>query len=192
MKRKLLGTAILIGTIWLVFLANFILPENFVQNGIRPRTAAGLSGVFFAPFLHADAAHLTSNTVPLFLLTLTLLVFYERLAVRVWILTAVCGGLLVWLLARGNASHVGASGVILGLVGFLLASGVFRRSLRALLVSTAIFILYGGVLLGIFPSAPFVSWESHLCGFLTGVMLAYLFRKSPANADDPSGASGYQ
>jgi membrane associated rhomboid family serine protease len=62
------------------------------------------------------------------------------------------------------------------LVGFLIASGIFRKKIKALLVAIIIFFLYGGVVWGVLPTQPGVSWESHLFGFLTGILLAYVYR----------------
>ncbi|MBN2662100.1 MAG: rhomboid family intramembrane serine protease [Bacteroidales bacterium] len=93
------------------------------------------------------------------------------------------GGLLVWTFARASTGgietyHVGASLTIFGLLGFLIASGIFRKRFRDFIIALIIGIIYGGALWGILPSDPHVSWESHLFGFAAGIFWAYVFRKT--------------
>ncbi len=177
MKTKIIGATAVVGIMWLVFLADFILPGDFNNMGITPRTVKGLFGIIFAPFLHAGIYHIVSNTIPIFVLTLVLSIFYEKIAIKVWILSAIIGGALVWLISFRNATHVGASGVIFSLIGFLLASGIFRKSFKSIIIGVIIFIFYGGTLWGVLPTNPWISWEGHLFGLIAGVFLAYIFRK---------------
>jgi membrane associated rhomboid family serine protease len=86
--------------------------------------------------------------------------------------TAVLGGAGTWIIGRGNSVHIGASGVIYGILGYLLSAGIFRRDFRSIAVSILVFLVYGGLILGVLPSDSFVSWESHLCGFLSGIVLS--------------------
>ncbi len=184
MKQNIIGTSVFLGFLWITHFFNSIFQGSLNDFGILPRTISGLSGIVFAPFLHGNLMHLISNSLPIFILTLTLFVFYPRLGIIVWVLIAVLSGALVWLLARGNAVHIGASGVIYGLTSFLIASGIFRRNVKALLIAIVIFFLYGGIIWGVMPTVPGVSWEAHLFGFLIGIYLAYLFRNSKASNDD--------
>jgi len=177
MKTKLIGSLAVTAVMWLVFLADFIFPGEFTNFGILPRTFRGLFGIILAPFLHAGLWHIVSNTLPILVLTFVLSAFYEKIAVKVWALSALIGGALVWLISWRNAIHVGMSGVIFSLLGFLLASGIFRKSLKSIIIGIIIFLLYGGALWGVIPSNPYVSWEGHLFGLLTGIFLAYIFRK---------------
>ena len=71
-------------------------------------------------FLHVNLRHLISNTVPLFVLTLLLSLFYRKIFFDVILVIIGCGGLLVWLLAR-TANHIGASMLIYGLAAFLIS-----------------------------------------------------------------------
>jgi membrane associated rhomboid family serine protease len=111
------------------------------------------------------------------ILSTVLFLFYRNIAFRVLLLSAIMGGILVWIFGR-TAFHIGASGVIFSLVGFLIASGIFRKRIKALLIAIAIFFFYGGIVWGILPTQPGVSWESHMFGFLSGIGLAYIFRDS--------------
>ncbi len=87
-------------------------------------------------------------------------------------------GMLVWLAGR-EAFHIGASGLIYAMIGFLLFSGIFRREPQSMAISLAFLFLYGGVLQGVFPNAvkSSVSWESHLLGVVVGGICVFYFRK---------------
>jgi membrane associated rhomboid family serine protease len=178
MKSSLSIALMIVASFWAVFILNAIIGVDFNQFGIVPRNSDGIKGILFAPFLHGSFQHIVSNTFPMLVLSTALLFFYRKIAVRILILSTIMGGLLVWIFGR-TAFHIGASGVIFALVGFLIASGIFRKRIKALLVAIAIFLLYGGIVWGVLPSEPGVSWESHMFGFLSGIVLAYVFRKSP-------------
>ena len=102
----------------------------------------------------------------------------------VWIGVMLIGGFLVWLLAglfSGPSVHIGASGVIYGLVAFFIASGIYQRSVKAVLISVAVIVLYGGLIYGVFPSQPRISWQGHLFSAIAGLWMAYVFRKRNKN-----------
>ncbi len=176
--RKLFTVIALILVIWGVYIVDWIAPVNFTNFGIVPRSFSGVFGIMLAPFLHANLPHIVSNTLPLFFLTWSLLTFYKKVSFKVWWLSVIIGGALVWLFARGGSVHVGASGVIFSLIGFLIASGIFRLKFKSIIVAIVIAIIYGGVLWGMLPTQKWVSWEGHLFGFIAGVVLAWIFRKS--------------
>jgi membrane associated rhomboid family serine protease len=177
MRQSFITALMIVASFWAVFIVSEIVGVNFNHFGIVPRHSEGIKGILFAPFLHGSFAHLISNTLPMLILTAVLFWMYKKLAFRVLLLSALMGGSLVWLFGR-SAFHIGASGVIFALVGFLIASGIFRKKLKALLVAIVIFFLYGGIVWGVLPTQPGVSWESHLFGFISGIILAYLFRNS--------------
>jgi membrane associated rhomboid family serine protease len=156
-----------------------ILPIELNQFGIVPRTLKGLIGILFAPFLHGSLAHIVSNSVPLAVLTLGLFLFYEKQAYAVWFGVMLIGGFFVWLLAglfSGPSVHIGASDVIYGLVAFFVASGIYQKSVKAVLISIVVILIYGGLIYGIFPSQPRISWQGHLFGAIAGFIMAYQFR----------------
>jgi len=170
--------------IWLVFALDYIIPINFTNFGIIPRQMDGLLGIFFAPFLHANLPHIISNSIPLFILTLTLFIFYEKQAFKVWFGITLIGGGLVWLIAglfSGPSVHVGASGVIYGLVAFLVLSGIYQRSIQTILISIVVIIAYGSIIFGVLPTQPNISWQGHLFGALAGFYMAYVFRNKGQN-----------
>ena len=149
---------------------------DFSEFGIFPRTLKGSMGIFFAPFIHGNVFHLISNTFPLIFLGIGLFYFYHKIAWQVILAIYLMSGFWVWLAAR-EAYHIGASGVIYGLIFFMLLSGFIRKNTRSLAISFVVILLYGGnMFLGIIPVDNGVSWESHLMGAIAGTFLAIYFR----------------
>ena len=185
-RMKKIGISLtLIAIIWIIWL---VFGHNAISYGIHPRDFSSLRGILFASFIHGSYAHIISNTLPLFVLTWALSVFYKRIWLVTWLLTTITGGALVWIFARANTGgvmtyHVGASLTIFALIGFFLASGIFRKKLKAFLVAVGVGIIYGGALYGIVPADPHVSWEAHLFGFIAGIFWAYVFRKVENDKD---------
>jgi membrane associated rhomboid family serine protease len=156
-------------TMWLVELANLVSGYALVGFGIQPRLPSGLWGIIFAPFLHGSLAHLVANTVPFLVLgwLVALRGLREFFFVTGWVM--LIGGGAVWLLGRPFSVHVGASGLIFGYLGFLLARGVLERSVLSVVLSLVALLLYGGAIWGVLPVSERVSWEGHLFGLLAGV-----------------------
>jgi membrane associated rhomboid family serine protease len=117
MKKSFLIALTIVASIWVVFIVNQLVTIDFNHYGILPRSKSGIKGILFAPFLHLNFLHLMSNTIPLLVLTTVLFWMYEKVAVRVLVLSALMGGLLVWLFAR-TSIHIGASGVYFHLLDF--------------------------------------------------------------------------
>ncbi|MBB5377916.1 membrane associated rhomboid family serine protease [Deinococcus metalli] len=142
--------------------------------GIEPRVPGTFWHVLTAPFLHAGFAHLIANTVPLAVLTFMGAVRNVWRFVAALMIIAVLGGALVWLFGRGGSVHLGASELIFGLLAYLLGVGWWERTPVAIGVAALAFALYGGILWGVLPGNPYVSWESHLFGFVAGLVAALL------------------
>ena len=161
--------------IWLIQLANWGLDVGPEQFGIRPRKLAGLHGILFAPLLHGDFGHLLANSVPLVVLGTVMLTLYPNSAIRVLPVVYLAPGLAVWLFARGGV-HLGASGLVYGLVSYILVAGLIRRDRRAIAASLLVCFMYGAMVWGVLPIQHRVSWETHLAAALIGVLLAVLLR----------------
>jgi membrane associated rhomboid family serine protease len=184
-RQELHGILLFVGSIWAVFVVTLAFPaiDSF---GVVPRTLVGLVGIPAAPFLHASLHHLLGNTIPLLVL-LALLAGSQARSWEIVLDVALLGGLLLWLFGR-NATHIGASGLIFGLVAFLIVSGVLERRIIPLLVSVVVGFLYGGTLLwGVLPRmGSHISWDGHLCGAIAGAGVAYaLTRKSAPKETSP-------
>jgi membrane associated rhomboid family serine protease len=178
--QELKGIAIFVGIVWGAFILNWIVYLiDFNSFGLVPRTLWGAVGIVSMPFLHVGWGHLLGNTVPLLIL-LTLLAGSKA---RLWEIVAeivIAGGVLLWIFGR-NATHVGASGLIFGLVAFLIISGLLERRIIPLIVSFAVGILYGGTLIwGVLPGTDSqVSWDGHLCSAIAGGLVAWLLTREP-------------
>lgn len=172
--RKFSPVLGLLAAIWIIALVNLLTGNALLQFGITPRTISGLIGVPLAPFLHFGLVHAFSNTLPLLVLGGLLLASNST---RFWYVTIVAilgGGLLTWALARGAPNvHVGASGLVFAYFGYLVTRGIVERSLGSLAVTALVVLLYGGMIWGVLPTRPFVSFESHLFGFLVGIAIAW-------------------
>ena len=125
-----------------------------------------------------------SNSVPLFVMTFIILFFYRRIAYQSIFLIYVLTGLAVWAFARGNVIHIGASGVVYGLVAFVFWTGLFRRNVKSIMLALVITILYSGLFLGVLPNQPGISWESHLFGGLVGILVAYWMKDKREDDED--------
>jgi len=161
---------------WLVYLVETLLQLDFTEFGIYPLELKGLKGILFSPFIHGSFKHLAANSVPFFILSVSLFYFYRKLAYRIFFLLYFLSGLCVWLGGR-EAWHIGASGLIYGLGAFLFFSGIFRNDVKLLTISIIVVFLYGGMFWGIFPIEPSISWESHLWGSVSGFVLSIYYRK---------------
>lgn len=164
----------MLAVMWVVELMDFLLPfVNLDSLGIHPRSARGLVGIVLSPFLHLGFGHLISNSLPfIFLGGLVMISGRQKfLLVSLWV--TVIGGSGVWLLGGSQTIHLGASLLIFGYLGFLLSRGFIERSLGGIAFSLLLLFVYGGMLYGMLPGQPGISWLGHLCGFLAGISGAF-------------------
>ena len=166
---------------WVVQFGNWILGYELNQwFGIAPWKLEGLMGVPLSPFLHANWSHILANTVPLLMLGGMAAMVAPTRFFDATLIIILLGGLMVWLMARGGLKvHVGASGLIFGYLGFVVALGVIERSLRTIVFAASAAVLYGGTMIwGVLPIDARVSWESHLFGAVAGIAAAYTLRRN--------------
>lgn len=175
-KYSLLLPLSVVVLFWVVKLLENLYGLDLTTLGILPLQPEGLPGIILSPFIHSSYNHLLSNSIPFLILTFALLYFYRKLAYRIFFLIYFLSGICVWLGGR-DAWHIGASGIIYGLASFLFFSGVFRRDANLLTIGIIVVFLYGSMFWGIFPIKPEISWESHLWGAFSGLLLAYYYRR---------------
>jgi membrane associated rhomboid family serine protease len=165
--------AVFVGVFWLIeFVNRLIFHNNLDQFGIRPHQLNGLTGILFAPFLHADWRHLMANTPPFIILGWLVMLQETSDFFIVTGLTMIVGGLGTWIFGQPNSVHIGASVLIFGYLGFLLLRGCFQRNIASIMLSLVVGFLYGGLIFGVLPSQQGISWQGHLFGFLGGVLAA--------------------
>ena len=187
LKARILLLGLFVGSMWLVFFLSAALPARHLnRHGVVPRTLSGLQGIVFAPWLHAGLWHIVANTSGL--LILGWLCMWPRIA-NFWQATlgAMLGaGLCAWLLGAPNSVHIGASGLVFGYAGYLVARGYYTRNILSILVALFVASSYGlGMLFGLLPIYPGVSWQSHLGGALGGILAA---RAATAKSSNRSSA----
>lgn len=163
--------------IWAIHIGQVILGVDLRSLGVYPRAIEGLPGIFTSPLIHGSWEHLFANTMSLAILGAVLFSFYPRVALRVFFLLYVLSGLGVWIFAQPGAFHIGASGIIYGMVSFVFWSGIFRRNAKSVVLALVVLTLYAGLFGGIVPGKEGVSWESHLLGAAAGIALAWTCRR---------------
>lgn len=166
--------------IWTVFWVEVRFQINLNHFGVYPRTFSGLKGIIFSPFVHGSVEHLYNNTIPLAILSASLVYFYRGISFKVLLWGILLSGFLTWIIGRPSY-HIGASGVIYVLASFIFFKGVFTKYYRLVALSLMVVFIYGSMLWYIFPVKENISWEGHLAGFLTGLLLATVIKaKIPA------------
>ncbi len=163
----------LLAGLWVFNYINWKTGSRLNRWGIWPRHARGLIGIILAPFLHANFNHLLFNSMPLFFLglfvmTLGLPAFYSAT-----VIITLLAGFGVWCVGR-NAIHIGASALISGYFGYVLASAYEHPTITTFFCAAVAFYYFGGILLSLFPTEETVSWEGHLMGFLSGLFAMYI------------------
>jgi membrane associated rhomboid family serine protease len=166
---------VFVGILWAIHLSFYFEKINAFDWGVYPLKLKGLPGIITAPFIHEGFHHLFNNSIPLLVLGWATIYFYKEVAYKVFAFIWLVGGLWLWLVGR-PAYHLGASGLVYGLVAFLLLSGILRREARVAGISLLVIFLYGSLVWGLFPIDYKISFEAHFCGTLAGLAMAILYR----------------
>lgn len=162
--------------LWFVYWLEIRFGFDFDTNGILPRTASGLQGVLFSPFIHSDINHLYNNSIPLLALLAALQFFYSKQSFFIIMFGILFSGLITWVIGRENY-HIGASGLIYVLVSFIFFKGLLTKYYRLVALSLTVIMLYGGMLWYVFPKVDdTISWEGHLAGLVTGFVLSLVYK----------------
>ena len=173
---------------WLVRIADAIIPFDLNRWGLLPRSLSGLLGIGSMPFLHANFEHLLSNTVPLVIL-LGLTIASRHRAWPVVVAIIIGNGVLLWLFGR-PAYHIGASGLVFGLIAYLITVGIREKQMASIAIALLVGFLFGGTLItGVLPRfSSAMSWDGHLFGAISGGLVGMLTTK-PEALNLPSWAS---
>ena len=173
--RALLIPVVFLAVMWLAKLIELEFEISFVKFGVLPQTLKGLKGIVFYPFIHKDLTHLINNSYPILILGGFLFSIYRKIAVQIFGWLFFISGFWLWIIGRPSF-HIGASGLIYALASFLFVSGVIRKNPRLAAVSCIIIFLYGSMIWGILPTKESISWEGHLAGFFSGILVAVFYR----------------
>lgn len=176
-RLALQATLVFIGVLWTVFILDAAFGLRLARFGLRPGSLPGLLGIATAPLLHGSFQHLLSNSIPLLVSMTATLYLYPASSMRVIPLLWLGSGAIAWFLGQAPSLHIGVSGLIYGLLAYDFMSGILRRDMRSVSVSLLVGFLYGSMIWGVLPIRPHMSWEMHLSGALTGLLLAVLYRR---------------
>ncbi len=170
--RAALFTGGFVALLWALEVVDATAGNRLDQYGIQPREQEGLVGVLLAPVLHAGFDHLSANTLPVLVLGFLVLVTGVGRGLAATAVIWLVGGIGVWLIAPSQTIHLGASILIFGWLVYLILRGIFSRSAGEIILGMVLFFLYGGLLLGVLPGQPGVSWQGHLFGAVGGGLAA--------------------
>jgi len=189
--ESLVYPLILVISIWLVFFGNLYYFWNLERFGLQPHQMKGLIGILFMPFLHENFEHLFSNTIPILVAGGFLFYYFKTWTWLIFSTIYVGSGSILWFIGETGTNHIGASGLVYGLVFFLLISGLIRGQRQLAAVALLMIFLYGSLVWGLFPEyarllEKNISWEGHLGGAIVGIILAFLLiKKGPVEANEP-------
>ncbi len=164
---------LLVSCIWVVEVVNNLQGHRLNSLGIYPREIETLPGIVLWPLLHGNLQHLVMNTTPLLFMGFFVALRGPSLFIKSTLLIVVLSGSGVWVFGR-SAYHIGASGLVFGYFGFLVAIGVYEKSISGLAIASITLFYYGGIVVGVLPTSGFVSWEGHFFGLCAGVLAARL------------------
>lgn len=180
--RAAIAIAAAVALLYVIELIDVISGDSLQDGGIEPRELDGLWGILFAPLLHDDWAHLASNTVPLLVLGFMVVLASVMRGAAVVAIIWVVAGFGTWLIGGANTNHIGASGIVFGLLAYLIVRGIFSRSAIQIAIGLVVLVFYGGMLWGVLPSGPRISWEGHLFGAVGGVVAAWVVASDARDA----------
>lgn len=170
-------TVLLLVVCWTVEIANAADGGALsAAYGIRPHDAGSIWHIFTAPFLHANLDHIMANSLPLAILGFLSATRGMARFLTVSLIIIVVSGLGVWFLAAPGSVTVGASGLIFGYFGYLLARGFVERRVGDVVIGVLVAVFYGTMIFGALPGQPGISWQAHLFGLFGGIAAAWFTR----------------
>lgn len=179
MRIALIPTVVFLSFLWLFLFLDITLDLQLYKLGVYPLKIEGLPGILFSPLIHSSVKHLFSNTIPLFVLMWCLFYFYSEIAYKTFLLLWLLSGLFTWIIGR-ESWHIGASGIVYSLSFFLFFSGLFRKHIPLIAISLVVAFLYGSNVWNMLPWSMYldatVSWEGHLSGGISGLIIAIIYR----------------
>ncbi|WP_433251228.1 rhomboid family intramembrane serine protease [Streptosporangium sp. CA-135522] len=168
---------VLVAGMWAIEVADYVLPADFDAYGIRSWNLEGLGGIFLAPFLHAGFGHLMANSLPLLILGFLAALRGIGRFLAASLIIIVVSGLGVWFTSSPTTVTVGASGLVFGYFGFVLARGLFDRRAFDIVIGIGVAVAYYSIIWGVLPGEAGISWQGHLFGLVGGIVAAWVLRR---------------
>ena len=184
--RSAIAIVVFVAALWVIEVVDTAAGNSLDQWGIHPREGGeAVRGIALAPLLHGGWEHLAANSVPALILGFLGLIagagrFLLATAI-IWLFS----GVGVWITGGTNTVVIGLSGVLFGWMTYLAARGLFTRKPLDLIVGVTLMVLYGGMLWGVLPGQPGVSWQAHLWGAVGGVLAAVLLGRRARSESGP-------
>lgn len=175
-KVKLL-TALLVLVVS-IHVINMGMAGELVKFGILPRHPESWFHIFFAPFIHGSVSHLIGNLTGLAVFSAICILRSVNYFMVASLFIIVVTGTLVWIFGR-SAVHIGASGWVFGLWSLCITRAWFDRKLKNIVIAITVVLLYGGMIYGLNPNQPGISYEAHIAGVLAGILFSGLITRYP-------------
>ena len=189
-KEICLLYAIIFIPMWGMFLINNVFMMDSLNSigGIHPRDLSflGIIEIFTSWMFHSSGnrgmpgnnmfSHIFGNSEILLALVLIVGIFEKKPLLLIFSLIG-ASGFATWLLGAPNSVHVGASGLVFAMLGYIVASIFFAR--RWLYLIPIVFAGSGylySIQMGLIPHAG-TSFAAHFGGLLGGILVAYLIGK---------------
>lgn len=165
-----------VAVLWVLEVVDTAAGNRLDGYGVRPRDDEGLLGILVAPLLHGGWDHLAGNTVPVLVLGFLVLVTGVGRGLAATGIIWVVGGLGTWVIAPSYTVHLGASVLVFGWLTYLVLRGFLHRRPVEIVIGVVVLLVWGGLLWGVLPGTPGVSWQGHLFGAVGGLLAAWLLR----------------
>ncbi len=179
----------LVGVMWVLEVVDYVGDGYLDRYGIIAHEPDGLPGIFFAPFLHAGFPHLMANSLPLLILGFLAAVRGLGKFLGASLIIILVSGVGVWITSPPDSVTLGASGLVFGYFGYVVARGLFDRRLLDIVLGVIVAALYWSILWGALPGQTGISWQGHLFGLIGGVLAAWVLRRRRPSVTGVSTAS---
>lgn len=170
-----------LAVIWAVHIINLLFFNgSLIVFGIHPLEVMSLPFIFTSPLLHGSLEHIISNSIAGAIFAFLVGYSGKRVFWEVTAFVVLVGGIGTWIFGGIGTNHIGASGLVYGWWAYLLVRGFFNRSGQQIALGVGLGIMYSGLVFGMLPGDPGISWQAHLFGAIGGLLAAMII-----TSDDP-------
>ncbi|MCU1683215.1 MAG: rhomboid family protein [Amycolatopsis sp.] len=181
-----------LAVIWIVQIFNaFDSYHLSFDYGLKTRDVGSLPEIFTAPFLHFSWAHIEGNSGPLFIFGFLAAYRGVKKFLSVTVLIIIASGIGAWFTQASGTTGAGASGLVMGYLGYVLVRGLFDRHRIDIVIGLVMALCFAYQFTALVPGQEGVGWQAHLFGFLGGIVGGWIFRerrpkKVESGLDDPT------
>jgi membrane associated rhomboid family serine protease len=185
-KSILLAYVLIFIPMWTIYFMNHGVLNNMFLNilGVHPRTFEFMEffGIMGSWMVHDNnnAGHILNNSIGLIGLLFFVGLFEKRIVSLLTVLIAT-SGISTWVLGAPNSVHIGASGLLFALFGYILSSAFLGKRWIYLIPIVGAVAYYGLSYYGSFLNGlklqDGVSFAAHFGGLLSGCLTGWLYNK---------------